>query len=50
MFWVDLTKVDFSESSGVVKKLDLGPNQANTFSGVVNGQFKDSPPFKFLGL
>ena len=50
VFWVDLTKVDFSESSGVVKKLDLGPNQANTFSGVVNGQFKDSPPFKFLGL
>jgi penicillin V acylase-like amidase (Ntn superfamily) len=50
VFWVDLTKLDFSESTGVVKKLDLGPNQSNIFSGSVNGQFKESPPFKFLGL
>jgi penicillin V acylase-like amidase (Ntn superfamily) len=50
VFWVDLTKVDFSENSGVVKKLDLGPNQANTFAGAVNNQFKESKPFKFLGL
>jgi penicillin V acylase-like amidase (Ntn superfamily) len=50
VFWVDLTKLDLSESTGSVKKLDLGPNQSNTFSGVVNGQFKESKPFKFLGL
>jgi penicillin V acylase-like amidase (Ntn superfamily) len=50
VFWVDMTKIDFSETTGTVKKLDLGPNQANTFSGMVNGQFKESKPFKFLGL
>lgn len=50
VFWVDLTKVDFSETTGSVKKLDLGPDQTNTFAGVVNGQFKESQPFKFLGL
>lgn len=49
-FWVDLTKLDFSEKSGKVRKLDLGLNQTNTFSGMVNDQFKDSEPFKFLGL
>jgi len=46
----NLTKVDFSENSGAVKKLDLGPNQSNTFAGAVNDQFRDSKPFKFLGL
>lgn len=50
VFWVDMTRIDFSEATGTVKKLDLGANQTNTFSGVVNGQFKDSKPFKFLGL
>lgn len=49
-FWVDLTKLDFSEKSGKVRKLDLGLNQTNTFSGMVNDQFKDSESFKFLGL
>ncbi len=49
-FWVDLTKLDFSEKGGKVRKLDLGLNQTNTFSGMVNDQFKDSEPFKFLGL
>jgi penicillin V acylase-like amidase (Ntn superfamily) len=50
VFWVDMTKIDFSEATGAVKKLDLGPNQSNTFAGVVNGEFKESKPFKFLGL
>ncbi|MBB1091766.1 linear amide C-N hydrolase [Rhodopseudomonas pseudopalustris] len=50
VFWVDLTRIDFSADKGAVKKLDLGANQTNTFSGVVNDQFKVSPPFKFLGL
>ena len=49
VFWVDLTRIDFSEATGSVKKLDLGPDQSNTFSGVVNGEFKESKPFKFLG-
>ncbi|RJF74331.1 linear amide C-N hydrolase [Rhodopseudomonas palustris] len=49
VFWVDLTKIDFSDK-GAVKKLDLGPGQSNTFAGEVHDQFKPSPPFKFLGL
>src|ERR1700735_2655718 len=49
VFWVDLNEIDFSESTGTVRKLDLGPDQSNTFAGVVNGQFKESKPFKFLG-
>lgn len=47
VFWVDLNKVDFSAETGKVLKLDLGPNQSNTFSGVVNDEFKASEPFKF---
>jgi len=50
VFWVDLKKIDFSPESGKVKKLDLGANQTNTFNGVVNDSFKESEPFKFLGL
>ncbi|WHO37102.1 linear amide C-N hydrolase [Sphingobium sp. AP49] len=48
-FWVDLKTIDFAPS-GKVKKLDLGPNQSKTYSGEVGGQFKDAPPFKFLGI
>ena len=36
VFWVDLTKIDFSENTGVVKKLGLDPSQSNTFAGAVN--------------
>lgn len=50
IFWVELNNIDFSKETGKVKKLDLGPNQANTFSGVVNDKFKESKPFEFLGL
>ncbi len=50
IFWVDLTKVDFSETAGKVMKLDLGPNQTHIYSGMANDQFKETPPFKFLGL
>jgi len=49
-FWTDLTKIDFSEDTGKVMKLDLGPNQTNIYSGLVNDQFKEAEPFKFLGL
>lgn len=49
-FWVDLKKLDLSEASGKTLKLDLGPNQAHTFSGEVHAQFKAAKPFEFLGL
>ncbi len=50
IFWVDLTKLDFSEASGKVMKLDLGPNQTHIYSGMANDQFKETSPFKLLGL
>ncbi len=50
IFWVDLTKLDFSEKTGKVMKLDLGPNQVHIYSGMANDQFKETAPFKFLGL
>ncbi|MEK7945779.1 linear amide C-N hydrolase [Pigmentiphaga sp. YJ18] len=50
VFWVDLTKLDFSRETGKVMKLDLGPNQANIYSGMANGGFKQAAPFKFLGI
>lgn len=50
VFWVDLTKVDFTEKTGKVMKLDLGPNQTHIYSGMANQQFKEATPFKFLGL
>ncbi|MGE0629118.1 MAG: linear amide C-N hydrolase, partial [Hyphomicrobiaceae bacterium] len=50
IFWVDLTKLDLSEKTGKVRKLDLGPNQTHIYSGVANDQFKDAEPFKFLGI
>lgn len=49
-FWIDLTRIDFSATTGQVKKLNLGPDQANIFSGVVNDKFTPAEPFKFLGL
>ncbi len=48
-FWVDLKGLDLSEN-GKVMKLDLGPDQANIFSGNVNKNFKVSEPFQFLGI
>ena len=48
-FWVDLKKMDFSKTTGVVRKLDLGPNQSTIYSGEVSSQFKIAPAFKFEG-
>ncbi|WP_295518993.1 linear amide C-N hydrolase [uncultured Stenotrophomonas sp.] len=45
-FWVDLNKVDFG---GQVLKLDLGPDQRNTFAGDALSRFVPSKPFDFLG-
>ncbi len=50
IFWVDLAKLDLSEATGTVMKLDLGPNQTHIYSGMANGAFKEAKPFKFLGL
>ncbi|MGE4350271.1 MAG: linear amide C-N hydrolase [Candidatus Berkiella sp.] len=50
IFWVDLKKIDFSKDAGTVKKLELGPNQENIFSGAVNEKFQTTEAFKFLGL
>lgn len=49
-FWVDLKKIDFSSSTGSIKKLDLGVDQSNTFAGEVSSEFKVTPAFKFAGL
>jgi len=49
-FWVDLKAIDFSADKGKIKKLELGPQQSHTFSGDATAQFKEAPPFKFLGL
>jgi penicillin V acylase-like amidase (Ntn superfamily) len=48
-FWVDLNKVDFSPGAKVLK-LDLGKDQRNVFAGEALKDFKEAPPFKFLGL
>ncbi|MBV8248391.1 MAG: linear amide C-N hydrolase [Comamonas sp.] len=49
-FWVDLKALDFDKSSGQVLKLDLGPNQNQTFSGDATKKFQPSAPFQFLGI
>ena len=46
IFWVDLRKADFSPGAGV-RELDLGPFQANIFSGEVSGKFRPVPMFRF---
>lgn len=48
-FWVDLNKVDFSQETGKVLKLDLGKDQRNVFAGDALGEFTPSQPFAFLG-
>lgn len=50
LFWVDFSKVDFSSKTGQIKKLDLGVNQANIFSGEVSDQFKTQKAFTFLAI
>ncbi|QDQ87147.1 linear amide C-N hydrolase [Alcaligenaceae bacterium SJ-26] len=49
-FWVDLDKLDLSEQTGKVMKLDLGANQKNIYSGMANDAFRESAPFRFLGV
>ncbi|MFN3370290.1 MAG: linear amide C-N hydrolase [Sphingomonadaceae bacterium] len=46
VFWVDLKKLDFSPRAGV-RKLDLGPDQSNLFSGEVSARFRPAALFRF---
>ncbi|ALH94176.1 linear amide C-N hydrolase [Acinetobacter equi] len=46
VFWIDLKEIDFN--NGKTQKLDLGPDQAITYSGKANASFKDAKPFPFL--
>ncbi|MCE3076498.1 linear amide C-N hydrolase [Chryseobacterium gwangjuense] len=46
-FWVDLKEFDLS-AKGKIMKLDLSNFQ--TYNGKANSNFKESTPFKFLGL
>ncbi|MCB4768538.1 linear amide C-N hydrolase [Ancylobacter sp. Lp-2] len=46
-FWVDLKAIDFSPTTGAVKKLDLGPVQDHVFSGNATAEFKPAKPFDF---
>lgn len=46
-FWVNLKEFDLS-AKGKVMKLDLSNYQ--TYNGKANSNFKESAPFKFLGL
>lgn len=45
--WVDFKKIDFSET-GKVKKLSLENNE--NYSGESSASFKETKPFKFIGL
>lgn len=49
VFWVDLEKLDFSEGTGRVMKLELGPDQTRIHAGMANDQFVPAEPFRFLG-
>ena len=48
IFWVDLKKIDFGQQSGQVKKLELGPNQSNIYSGDATSEFVVAKPMPFL--
>lgn len=50
IFWIDLTRLDFTKQTGKVMKLDLGPQQTHIYAGMANDQLKPAEPFKFLGL
>ncbi|WP_240804558.1 linear amide C-N hydrolase [Qingshengfaniella alkalisoli] len=48
-FWVDLKKFDFAPETGKVMRLELGPQQTMTYSGLANDSFVETEPFDFLG-
>ena len=50
VFWVDLKEVDVSAEAGHVKKLDLRPEQSNSFAGDATDALREAEPFAFTGL
>lgn len=46
VFWIDLKKLDFGPRAGV-RKINLGADQSNLFSGEVSGQFRPTAMFRF---
>ncbi|MDG3010617.1 linear amide C-N hydrolase [Rhodococcus sp. D2-41] len=48
-FWVDLKAVDFAEGARV-RRLELGPDQRNSYARNVTDDFADADPFAFLGV
>lgn len=50
VFWLDLHNADFSAETGKVKKLELGKDQRNVYSGEVSKEFVPTKPFTFLGV
>ena len=48
VFWVDINKIDLSDKTGKVLKLDLGKEQSNVFAGEVSGKFVESKMMNFL--
>lgn len=50
VFWVDLRRIDFGETTGKTMRLDLGPNQKRILPSLANEAFRPAEPFKFLGL
>jgi choloylglycine hydrolase len=49
-FWVNLKAIDFSPETGKVMRLDLGDDQDHIYSGDATKDFKQAPPFHFLGV
>jgi choloylglycine hydrolase len=47
IFWVDFSKLDFSEKGGV-RKLDLSGHK--TYSGDASQSFQPAKEFRFMGL
>ncbi|MBN9063852.1 MAG: hypothetical protein BGP06_01790 [Rhizobiales bacterium 65-9] len=47
IFWVNLKKLDFSES-GPVRKLDIGVDMGRILTGEVSSHFAPAKPFDFL--
>lgn len=48
IFWVDLKKIDFGQQTGQIKKLNLGPNQSNIYSGDATDKFVVTQSMTFL--
>lgn len=50
IFWVDLKKIDFSPKADNVKRLALGKDQSQIYSGETSSEFVVTKPFTFLGV